>query len=531
MRAHGRFSDVTTQVRLLVAGMVALVAVAGIAGLAGVAVATSTVNRLADELVPAADANEAVLQDMTDAETGLRGWVATGDRTFLQPYYAARADLAVDQRHLREYAEAHRELLSEVREQDSAVRDWFDSYAVPRLADPAGPGHVSHQRLLFGKTKFDRIRVANTAVQQELNRAVNDARLSAFQELPWIVVVLLLVAFAGAVAALFARRVALRITEPLVDMERTVDRLAAGDLEARALVGGPREVRRVGEALNNFADRNARVLELEREAVERLQALDRAKTDFVSTVSHELRTPLTSIAGYVELFEDGFIDEISPQQRGMLTIVNRNVQRLRNLIEDLLTLSQAESEAFRTSFDLLDLNHLVSDVAHDLRPTAAQRDITLTEVLAPRAMVARGDPAQLSRALLNLVSNAVKFSHDGGEVVLRVRQVGADAVVEVVDHGIGIPAADMPSLATRFFRARNAVDAEIGGTGLGLRIVHTVMDNHGGRLVVESVEGEGTSARMVVPLASDTVPDAVRRASDRDHAAAVGREETGVPDG
>jgi two-component system, OmpR family, sensor kinase len=409
------------------------------------------------------------------------------------------------------------------------VRDWFDGYAVPRLRDPAGPGHVSHQRLLLGKAKFDRIRAANSAVQNELNRAVNDARLSAFQELPWIVAVLLLVAFAGAVAALFARRVAHRITEPLVDMERTVDRLAAGDDDARTVIGGPREVRSVGEALNNFADRNARVLELEREAVERLQSLDRAKTDFLSTVSHELRTPLTSIAGYVELFEDGFIDDISPQQRGMLTIVHRNVDRLRNLIEDLLTLSQAESEAFRTSFDLLDLNHLVSDTAHDLRQTAAQRDVTVTEVLASHPMVVRGDTAQLSRALLNLVSNAVKFSNEGGDVTLRVRQVGADAVVEVVDHGIGIPAADMPNLATRFFRARNAVDAEIGGTGLGLRIVHTVMDNHGGRLDVESVEGEGTSARMVVPLASDALPDAVRRASRGERAG--DREETGVSDG
>src|SRR3954452_8877777 len=173
MRGQGRFGDVSTQVRVLVVGMVALVPVAGIAGLAGVAVATSTVNRIADELVPAADANEAVLQEMTDAETGLRGWGATGDPTFLQPYYTARTRLVTDQRHLREYAEKHRELLSEVHEQDAAVQEWFDVYAVPRLADPAGPGHVSHQRLLFGKAKFDRIRAANAAVQDELNRAVN----------------------------------------------------------------------------------------------------------------------------------------------------------------------------------------------------------------------------------------------------------------------------------------------------------------------------------------------------------------------
>jgi len=202
----------------------------------------------------------------------------------------------------------------------------------------------------------------------------------------------------------------------------------------------------------------------------------------------------------VELFEDGFIQPITAQQQGMLDIVNRNVERLRGLIEDLLTLSQVEADAFRTTFDLLDLNHLASDVAHDLGASAGQRGITIRQVLPPRPMVMLGDAAQLSRALLNLVANAVKFSRDGGEVTLRVRQAGPEAVVEVTDHGIGIPAEDLPNLATRFFRASNAVDAEISGTGLGLRIVHTVLDNHAGRLEVDSVEGEGTTMTVHLPV-------------------------------
>ena len=114
----------------------------------------------------------------------------------------------------------------------------------------------------------------------------------------------------------------------------------------------------------------------------------------------------------------------------------------------------------------------------------------------------RGDASQLSRALVNLVSNAVKFSRDEGEVTVRLSGSPARTPhVDVVDHGIGIPAGDIDQLATRFFRASNAVDAEITGTGLGLRIVNTIVDNHGGRLEVESVEGEGTRVRMVLPLA------------------------------
>ena len=504
-------TGITAQVRMLVFGTVLLVVVAGLIGMTGVGIATRTVDRLTDELLPASDANEAVLQNMTDAETGLRGWVATGDRTFLEPYLAGRRELGVEQAVLRRFAEQHPELRPAVAAQSAAVQDWFDDYSEPRLRSPAGPTNVSLQRLLVGKQKFDLVRRANAVVDQQLSGLLDDTTRSARRQLLWIVGVLLFVAALGGIASLFGRRVADRITTPLVDMQRTVDRLAAGDADARATVSGPREVRRVGQALNNFADQNARLLDLERQAVERLQELDRAKTDFVSNVSHELRTPLTSISGYIELFEDGFIERINPQQRAMLGVVNRNVERLHSLIEDLLTLSRVESEAFRSTFDVLDVNHLVSDAAHDLTATAAERGITIHEVLPPRPMVMHGDASQVSRALLNLVSNAVKFSHDGGEVTVRVRQVGAHVTVEVADAGIGIPAGDMGSLATRFFRAANAVDAEISGTGLGLRIVHTIMDNHGGRLEVESVEGEGTTARMVLPLSDVVVPAAVRR--------------------
>jgi two-component system, OmpR family, sensor kinase len=121
-----------------------------------------------------------------------------------------------------------------------------------------------------------------------------------------------------------------------------------------------------------------------------------------------------------------------------------------------------------------------------------------------RLLVSRGAGA---RALLNLVSNAVKFSSDGGEVTIRLtHDEDGCAVIEVVDRGIGVPEAEIPKLATRFFRASNAVDAEITGTGLGLRIAQTIADNHGGRLEMESREGHGTTARLVLPLDEGNKP-------------------------
>jgi two-component system OmpR family sensor kinase len=318
----------------------------------------------------------------------------------------------------------------------------------------------------------------------------------------WTVLVLAAVALLLILALLAWWRFASRLTRPLEDMHRVVDAWAVGDLDVRAEPSGPTEVRAVAEALNEFADENARIRDLEQQVVERVTALDRAKSDFLSTVSHELRTPLTSIAGYVELIEDEMQPMLSQTQTSMLAVVNRNVARLRSLIEDLLTLSEAESDAFRSSFDVLDVTHLTSDVAYDLQAMAAERGIVIHEVHPDRPMLMMGDASQLSRALLNLVSNAVKFSHDGEQVAIRVRQVGSWAHLEVADLGIGIPASEMSQLATRFFRASNAVEAEIGGTGLGLRIVRAVASNHGGRLELDSVEGVGTTARLVLPLAA-----------------------------
>jgi two-component system, OmpR family, sensor kinase len=331
------------------------------------------------------------------------------------------------------------------------------------------------------------------------------SRDSAVDTTPWILATLALVSLFAGVAFLFGRSMAARISRPLVDIRQVVDRWATGESAARAVPSGPREVRGVADALNSFADQNARVRELEEQVVDSLADLDRAKSDFLSTVSHELRTPLTSITGYVELLEDELDNGLTEQQSSMLAVVKRNVTRLRALIEDLLTLAQAESEPFRASFDVLDLCHLTSDVAYELQAMAATRGVTIREVHPPRKMVMLGDGTQLSRALFNLVTNAVKFSPDGSDVTIRVKQSLEWAHVEVTDHGIGIPAREMASLGTRFFRASNAVVAEITGTGLGLRIVQAIVDNHGGHLEIESVEGEGTTTRMVVPLAEPSV--------------------------
>ncbi|GAB2682529.1 ATP-binding protein [Thalassiella azotivora] len=251
----------------------------------------------------------------------------------------------------------------------------------------------------------------------------------------------------------------------------------------------------------------SRVFEQQRELVDRLQDLDRQKTDFLSTVSHELRTPLTSIAGYVELLREGDVGELPAQAHRALEVVDRNAARLAALIEDLLTLSRIESGAFRTTVTDVDLGEVAASVVDTLRPQAGAAGVELRLDRRGRTRV-RGDQGQLERVVLNLAGNAVKFTPAGGRVVVRVSGPAGDGtqradgvVLLVEDTGIGIPVEDQQHLFERFYRAGNAVQGAVPGTGLGLTIVRSIVAHHGGALQLASAAGEGTTVRVRMPAA------------------------------
>ncbi|MER7901293.1 ATP-binding protein [Streptomyces sp. NPDC096046] len=251
----------------------------------------------------------------------------------------------------------------------------------------------------------------------------------------------------------------------------------------------------VGRALHT-----ALLYEKETHLVEELRALDKAKSDFLSTVSHELRTPLTSIVGYIELLKEEETGPLTPPQLRMLGVVDRNVNRLRALIEDLLTLSRIESNAFSSKKEPVDLCHLVASAADAVRPAAAAASVGLETHCPSRPLLLTADGDQLDRVLMNLLSNAVKFTPEGGKITVRAEAREGEAVLSVSDTGIGIPVAEQEKLFQRFFRASNATDAAIPGTGLGLTIVRTIVANHGGEMSVHSEEGRGTTFTARLPV-------------------------------
>ncbi|MCP2243573.1 PAS domain S-box-containing protein [Lentzea aerocolonigenes] len=243
----------------------------------------------------------------------------------------------------------------------------------------------------------------------------------------------------------------------------------------------------------------------EQEVVEELRGLDRIKTDFIANVSHELRTPLTSISGYLELLVDGVAGDLTDDQQEMTSIIQRNTGRLLRLVEDILTVGKIDSGQFQPAVEATELGALVEAAAKSVEPAAIRKAITLVRQLGAEPIVVRADPNQLDRALMNVLSNAVKFTPAAGSVVIRVRRVGNEVRITVADTGIGIAQDELPKLFTRFFRSSLAIEHEIQGTGLGLAIVKHIVERHGGDISVASRPGEGTMVAIVLPIDPDVV--------------------------
>ena len=272
--------------------------------------------------------------------------------------------------------------------------------------------------------------------------------------------------------------------------------LLTGGVAAVLVIGHEAErIRRASMVKDAETERSHR---REEELLTKLRALDAAKTDFMATVSHELRTPLTSISGYVELLRDAEPDELSDAQQRMLEVIARNARRLRELIEDILTLSRIENGGFRSQPGEVDLAQVIERALEEIGPAARKASVGVhADLRGPLSL--RGDGVQLDRVLANLLGNAVKFTPAEGTVTVRARHDNGEAVLEVADTGMGIPEGEQNALFVRFFRATNAIRRAVPGTGLGLAICHKIVDNHGGTIAIDSIENVGTTVTVRIP--------------------------------
>ncbi|MEM9553151.1 MAG: ATP-binding protein [Acidobacteriota bacterium] len=334
---------------------------------------------------------------------------------------------------------------------------------------------------------------------------------------------------------------------PLAKLTRHARALAGGTLDRRLALRTGDEFEVLGGTLDRMAARLAAsidALEASNRGLEaanrELQELDRVKSDVLANVSHELKTPLTAIRGYVEAMREGLLGEVTPVQQDSLRVVERNIGRLRSMIDQLLGFARMESGRLTLEPRAFELEPMARHVLEVVR--AARGDVVRFELVVERDLPpVQGDPARLAQVLENLLTNAAKFSADPGPenetdtdadteaantglvdgdevaesearlplVTLRLRTVsagrGGEVEVSVRDHGIGIPAAEQERIFDRFYQVDASSKRPYGGMGLGLAIVREILERHDSSIEVESTEGQGATFRFLVPLA-DAVP-------------------------
>ena len=227
--------------------------------------------------------------------------------------------------------------------------------------------------------------------------------------------------------------------------------------------------------------------------------LEQVRRDFVANASHELRTPLTAISGFTEmLLSSQSLDDAS--RRSYLEVIDRHAQRLIHLVTDLLELSTVEGRRVSLAMAEVDVGALAERLLEDYYERAQAKDI-LASVECRGRPIARADERALEQVFINLIDNALKYTAEGGSLVVRVEQDDERVRVSVIDDGIGIPAAARERIFERFYRVDKARSREAGGTGLGLSIVKNLVQSLGGEIAVESTLGEGSTFRFTLARA------------------------------
>jgi signal transduction histidine kinase len=230
-----------------------------------------------------------------------------------------------------------------------------------------------------------------------------------------------------------------------------------------------------------------------------LREVDRVRTEFVHCVSHELRTPLTNIIGYAEVIADAAaVGRLSADDVHMINRIRRGGDRLLAMVEDLMTLAAVDLGMVSYRHGEVDLTVLVDRLRASLHELLSAPGLTVVVDIAPTVRLI-GDEVAVERMLSNLLTNAVKFSPDGGTVTVTAPETATEVFITVTDTGLGIPAAEQPAVFQRFFRGADAVRRVVHGTGLGLSVVKAIAEGHDGSVAVHSEYGTGTTVTVALP--------------------------------
>jgi len=294
------------------------------------------------------------------------------------------------------------------------------------------------------------------------------------------------------ITALLSMLLARAMVTPIVSLTKAAERVAGGDFSSKPVSDAQDEIGVLTRTFDGMADQLETTLDdLKKSEVMRKQ--------FVANVSHELRTPITSIRSYAETLMDSEDLPRETEQQFLGVILNES-DRMTNIVADLLTLSKFDAGSIEFHFERFSFERSIQDVYSAMLLEAQKHEHDFTVDITSPLPEITGDKARIEQVLINMVTNALKYTPDGGTVTLSAGAAGKKVWASVRDNGIGIPKEDVDKVFDRFYRVDKARSRESGGTGLGLSIASEIVARHKGELKIESELGKGTVITMTLPV-------------------------------
>lgn len=427
------------------------------------------------ETVRATQSSQKLADAITDMERTARQYLVVGDASLLDVYKEKRkAYLDIAERLVSfNLAPLQHERLLRLRDEEEKVNSAMERF--PHDSPESGNAVEQYAELssVANQMLTDNRRLVEREVK-ELEISGNRAQKISFMQAAGLVpATLILAMFFAFVVARAIRR-----------MDRAIHRLGRGDFTKPVVITGPRDLEQLGERLDWM---RLRLLDAENE-----------KTRFLRHISHELKTPLAAVREAAELMGEEVVGSLNNQQREIAAIMRDNSFRLQKLIEDLLDFNIASSRMTELRVERLEFDELTDSVLSDYKMAAMARQLHVKTSLEP--IVLDGDEEKLRTLVDNLISNAIKYSPESGQLTVSLKSAQDRAILEVVDSGTGIPEGEETKVFDAFYQCKSSPKSHVQGTGLGLSIAREYALAHGGHIEVVQQKGQGACLRVTLPL-------------------------------